>query len=85
MPSEEETQIDAGGWHVGGEMCEHKEDREETGGDWGCRGRVAMVEEGMGDKLEMEREVVFGKAGGEGWLERERERLGGRGWLGTEI
>ena len=45
-------------------MCEHKEDREETGGDWGCRGRVAMVEEGMGDKLEMEREVVFGRDGG---------------------
>ena len=40
-------------------MCEHKEDREETGGDWGCRGTIAMVEEGMGDKLEMEREVVF--------------------------
>ena len=37
-----------------------------------------MVEEGMGDKLEMEREVVFGKAGGEGWLERERED----GWKG---
>ena len=75
MPSEEETQIDAGGWHVGGEMCEHKEDREETGGDWGCRGRVAMVEEGMGNKLEMEREVVFGWVGGEGWLESER------GWV----
>jgi hypothetical protein len=32
----------------------------------------------MGDKLEMEREVVFGKAGGEGWLERAREV----GWKG---
>ena len=63
---------------MGGTMCEHKEGREETGGDWGCRGRVAMVEEGMGNKLEMEREVVFGKAGGEGWLERERED----GWKG---
>ena len=52
--------------------------QEETGGDWGCRGTIAMVEEGMGDKLEMEREVVFGRDEGEGWLERERED----GWKG---
>ena len=58
---------------------EHKEDREETGGDWGCRGRVAMVEEGMGDKLEMEREVVFGRDEGEGWLESERGWVEGDG------
>ena len=38
-----------------------------------------MVEEGMGDKLEMEREVVFGRDEGEGWLESERGWVEGDG------
>ena len=33
----------------------------------------------MGDKLEMEREVVFGRDGGVGWLESERGWVEGDG------